>query len=415
MLKTASILFRIGVIVVILAVAFLVYGVLFATRDDRAPKRDLEESGRVVRVMEVRALEIPRQWEGYATTRALRATDVRSQVQARVVERLVEDGAAVARGDVLVRLERTDFELRLQATDARVASISAEIDGLEVETSRLEERIALAEDEFEFEKWDYETLIGLRERGSGNDREVKAAKARLDRVQRELATLRQTLELIPSRRHALQARLETEQAQRRINVQDLERTEIVSPIDGVVQSIGVDAGDLLTVNTFVARVVDLTAIEVPVQLPVGAQDSVGVGDVVALEAGERDWEGRVERIAPESDPRSRSLTVFVVVRQQEADLLPGQFVRATVRSGRVRPTIIVPRRCAVGDRVLVVRENEIHSVAVEVGHHLEGSFDPAPAETQWVTVRQGLSEGDLVATSGLDALADGMFVSEVIR
>ncbi|MCW5776732.1 MAG: efflux RND transporter periplasmic adaptor subunit, partial [Phycisphaeraceae bacterium] len=226
------------------------------------------------------------------------------------------------------------------------------------------------------------------------------------------------------------AQMVNQEAASRIAADDLERTTIRSPIDGVLQRVDPRPGELLGVGAPVARIVDLRRVEAPLRLPVSAAASVAVGDraeLVADSPAATRWDGRVVRIAPEADARTRTITVFVEVEQRidyGADdplagartlLLPGQFVIGRVYSGRSEPRVLVPRRALDSDRVMVVvREGEgwrVRARAVAPPRFIEAEFPTLdPDETQWAVIPAGLEDGERVVLAGRDELADGMAV-----
>jgi len=428
---------RLGVGVIALAVAVGVVVVANMTRPEPERKSVVEQAP-LVRTVAVAERPAPKVWTGYGAARAMVSSEVSAQVSARVIDRpeAIEDGAPVRAGDLLVRLEAVDLEQRLDAAQQLVAATQAELDGLDAERTRLEERIELSESELAIERADLKRYVDALERGAGNRAEAERRQNAVTRVERELSGLLQQLEVWPTRRAGAQARLLQLRAEVRLREEELARTEIRSPISGYVQSIEVEEGELVSVGAPIARVVDLSQIEIPLRLPVSASGAVRVGDRVELRAdgtangstaGSGRWTGVVERIAPESDAATRTLTVFILVRQDPEDrarrLLPGRFVTGRVESSVAAPRLIAPRRAVEGDRLLVAAKppasNSMNGAGrrasarrVVVSHQIEARFpDIDPNETQWVVFEDAdVEPGERVIVSNLDQLDDGSLV-----
>lgn len=445
--RAVSIAFRMAVGLVVLVSALWMFNYLRSTR----PMPARTEVGRVaiaVRTMEAEPREVRRVFDGHGTARAMRAVEVGAEVTARVVERpgrpsiegvmeesesealSIEPGVRISRGSLLIRLDRADFEQRAETAQRRIASLEADLEGLTAEEESLEEQLALAEEEVEIQEREFERTRRAIERGAGTDADLDVRLSSLRRAQREASSLRQGLRTLPSRRASLSAQLEGERVSLRLAERDIDRTEITSPLDGYVQRIDVDVGELVSAGSPVGRVVDPGVVEVPLRLPASAARFVREGDRVDLRPEGRGmepvWTGIVARIAPEVDAQTRTLTVFAEVDQRDrlaageegALLLPGQFVVGRVVTERRDERLMVPRRVVRDDHVMVLsREGAegdrlvAREVGVVISHHEEGKRDDlVPGETQWSVLDGGLERGALVIISNLDEIRDGLRV-----
>ncbi|MEL6328368.1 MAG: efflux RND transporter periplasmic adaptor subunit [Planctomycetota bacterium] len=447
MLKWISRLLRATVGLVALAAALAFYSLLFATR----PTAERVEPTTVpptVRVMPAAERPVERVWSGYGTARAVRASEIGVEVAGRVIERpdSVLAGRPVERGELLYRLDDSDYTQRAASLTQQAVAIRAEINGLEVERERLGDRVALAENEVEVARRDLDRAQQSFERGAANVSEVDRREQTLRSAERTLTSLLQQLELIPSRVASAEARLASLDADLAIAERNIERSSITAPFAGVLQSVELEIGEWARVGDVAARVVDLSKIEIPVRLPASAASGVSRGDAALLRPDgpdDRAWTGRVARIAPETDERTRTVGAFVEVRQDPAAdpgslLRPGRFLAAQVRSDLVSTRLIVPRRLVTDERVLVaepIRDGDpaaarfdLEAVAsamrvaereIAVERYIEVVFpDLDPIENQWavcsdegVSATRALREGDLLLLSNLDQLRVGDIIA----
>lgn len=206
---------------------------------------------------------------------------------------------------------------------------------------------------------------------------------------------------------------------------DLSRTEIVAPFAGRVRDKTVDVGQFVNRGAPVATIysVDFAEIRLPipddqlayVDLPLqyrGDDDTPPQPPVVIrARIGGRDyeWEGVIVRTEGQIDPRSRMVHAVAQVaepysRGAVADRPPlavGLFVDAEILGRHERNAIVLPRSALRGDnRVLVVEDGRLRFRAVEI----------LRAERDDVYVGDGLSAGELVAVSAIEAAVDGMSV-----
>jgi len=107
------------------------------------------------------------------------------------------------------------------------------------------------------------------------------------------------------------------------------------------------------------------------------------------------WEGKVEFVYPEVDPKARTLRARLEFKNPDELLMPNMFVEAVVYGGPKRDVLILPREALIlsGERELVVKARG------------GGRFQPVEVTTgMWrgeqVEVLSGLVEGDEVVVSG---------------
>ncbi len=415
---------RAAVAIVILVAGLFVMQLLIGAGKEPA-RVDPPERAIAVETVVVSSLRVARASSGFGTARAKNSADLTAEISGVIRHRPdgVDPGEWVERGDLIVEIDGREYRDRLAVSMQRVETIDAQIRGLTVEEESVLESLALAEEAVELTANELGRRQSALESGSVNRFELEVVQRDLTRVRREAETLRQQSELIPVRRDQLLAELESARANVRLAELDVERTRIVAPISGVLQSVGVEEGERIAPGMAVARVVDLRVIEAPIAVGISVGGSIEIGDpvdLVASGAGDRLWSGRVSRRAPEADAATRTLTVFVEVVQEAeggmADrsglLLPGQFLRARVQSATDVERVVVPRSSVVRDRVRLVGEDgRLVTREVEVAYAVDRVFPTMhPVVREWLVLSSGLDGGERVVVSGADDLPDGTLV-----
>jgi multidrug efflux pump subunit AcrA (membrane-fusion protein) len=417
---------RVVLVVLLLAGSTGIVKALIATRAQNE-KNPPSTQGVVVRTIDSVHRPSSRIWSGYGTARTMGSADIVAEVAGRVIERpeKIEAGARVEVGDLIVRLDDADFVNALDGARQAVKSLEAQISGLRIETEELGNQVRYATQEIDAARRDLERVEEAISAGAGSvgERDVKLAS--LLRSQRAQSVLQQQLDLIPSRRAQLEAQLSSQRANERIAQENVTRSAIRSPLSGELQSVKYRMGDWVALGTSVARVVDLSRLEIPLKVAASASSWIKVGDEVRLwvrdPGGEPDQIGQITRIAPEADSASRTMTVFVEVEQDpESDdrLLPGQFVHGQVVTDDPYERVILPRRAVQSDRVFVASERAdgarvIEIMPVRVAYSFESSMPEIdPVETQWVALGVGYEpvEHSQVVVSLLDQVIAGMRV-----
>lgn len=313
---------------------------------------------------------------------------VSSDVEGRLVARLVSDGDAVSQGQVLARIDSREARLRLEEAGAEQAVLLAELARLEAEISmvrdRAESRIASAranlrevtealdihKHEFEFASADFERAQSLSKTGAISASRLDRARAdylkarqELARATAEIATARAGVEEARSEldevsvKIADRARLEAEIAEvatRRDRLQvDLDNRVIRSPIDGLVGRTFVDSGEHVGKGQRLMSVHDPEAIWVEANVRETDVGRLAVGQPVRISVDAYPGEqvsGRVARIATAANgqyallPRinesgtftkvTQRLQVRISVDQPDLRLRPGMMVEVEIEAPR---------------------------------------------------------------------------------
>lgn len=416
--------FRLLVGVGALIGAMLIVGMLIATRP-KAARQERETPVLAVRAMTVAPVDAPRVWVGYGTARSMNVADVSAEVSARVIERdsSIEPGMAIEKGETILMLEPGDYEKRVASAEARASALRAQIDGLASGERRWREQSETIAQELEIAQAELARYLDARSRDAANAADVDVRLLAVRRLERESAAINQQLDDVPFQRESLGAQLLDQEATLDIARRDLERTRIRSPIRGVLQRVDPRLGDYVSAGQSVARIVDMSRIEVPLLAPMSAATDLCVGDEVEATSDSPlspVWKGVIARISPEADASSRTITMYAEIVQEVASdpttiLRPGQFLVASVKSAERSRRLVVPRKSIDGDRVLVATSDaeqpgalRAEARAVRVLYHLDASFPELDAlETQWSVVEGEIDSGDVVITSNLDVVTPG--------
>ncbi|HKR21694.1 MAG TPA: efflux RND transporter periplasmic adaptor subunit, partial [Pyrinomonadaceae bacterium] len=121
---------------------------------------------------------------------------------------------------------------------------------------------------------------------------------------------------------------------------------------------------------------------------------------------DRNFSGRIARIAPNVSATSRTLTVEAEIENGSGALKPGQFATVRILQPRAEPAVLVPARAVVTQagvsRVFVIKGGHAEQRIVQTGQH-EGDL---------IEIKNGVAADEQVATSNVDTLSDGIAVKQ---
>ncbi len=369
---------------ILVVVAGVAAAVILASSRKAPPRTERPSLGPLVEVLEVRREDVPVIVIGNGQVGAKVAVDLVPQVGGLVVRVSPElvAGGFVRAGEVLVQIESRDYELAVERARAAVARANVVL-----EQQQAEAEVAIQE--WQALNPDSPPPSGLVVR----EPQVRQAEAELAAAEADLQV----------------ARL------------NLERTRLSVPFDGVVVSENIDTGQFIGPGQSVARIYGTEAVEIRVPLesrelawfavPDRSSPEGPKAEVRVEYAGQtHTWQGKITRMEAEVDPDSRMVNVVIEVRNPFAQdggkpsLLPGSFVDVRIFGRTVEGLVPIPRFAVHnGNEVWVANDGSLEIRQVEV----------VRSDRERAFVRGGLSDGDAVVISSLDAVTDGMTVRAV--
>ncbi len=340
-----------------------------------------------VRVMRVTAADEYLRVGSQGTVQPRSQSELIPEVTGRVVwiSPSLVNGGGFKKGDVLLRIDDADYLTLVARSEAALM--------------RTESEYTHASDELK-------RLASLNERKLASEQQLDDA--------RQMAQVKQA--------NLDEARASLEQARR-----DLSRTRLRAPFDGLVRSEHVDVGQFITRGQEIGTVYATDYVEV--RLPISA-DQLGYlglplstrGQIpatqrppvtVAADFGTTRllWEGQLVRLEAQIDELSRMVYGVARLRledDEESPLLPvGMFVQAEIRGRKVENVIRLPRSAMRdNNQVLVVdADNRLHFRQISL----------LRLEHDDILVSSGLKSGELVCTSPMQTVVEGMLVKPVME
>jgi RND family efflux transporter MFP subunit len=269
------------------------------------------------------------------------------KVAGRVSEIAVDLGSPVRKGQVLARLDPTDFRIRVEQAEAALRQVRAGL-GLPRDGSAesvdpgktalvLEARAVLEE-----ARLNRDRIAQLWQKNLIARSEVDASLSRLQvaesRYQAALEEIRNRQELFAERSSGLA-----------LARQQLADAVLRAPIDGAVRERRASVGEFLAAGAPVFGLVRVHPLRLRVAVPEREAASVRVGQAVRvlLEGDPAVHAGRVARLSPSIQEQNRTLIVEAEVANRDGRLRPGSFARAEIVVEADRTAVMVPASAVV--------------------------------------------------------------------
>jgi membrane fusion protein, multidrug efflux system len=331
------------------------------------PKAPLEEAPRPVRTMVAGSstTDLASSYSGEVHARYESKLAFRGP--GKVIERLVEVGSHVKRGQTLLRLDTAQETLQVTSADADMEAARSRVAKLRLDIDRMEKLFA----------------------------RKFASQAELDALRQASAEA--------------EAGLKAAQARQAFNANQRSFAELKSERDGVVTALATEIGQVVGAGQPVVTVAGDGEREVLVSVPESRVDELRLAKSIQITVwalpGKR-YGGVLRELAPDTDSVTRTYMARITVSDADAtlrlgmtasvnliDAAPGNAIRLPLtaiydKSGQALVWVLDPKTSQVSTRKVVL-----------------GS-----AQNDSVWVKEGLIGGEIVVTAGVHMLAEGQKV-----
>lgn len=296
-----------------------------------------------------------------------RRADLRAEVSSVVLQVLKENGEAVRRGDLLVRLDD-------QAIRDSLASA--------------EESARASGQSFEQAERQFQRLKTLQAQGMSSVQAMEDAEVRRNNAQSDLVAAR--------------ARVATAR-------QQLQRTEVRAPFDGVVSERKVSSGDTAQTGKELVKVIDPGSMRFEGLVSADRMHELKVGQPVNFRVNgyaQTDFSGKIRRVDAAANATTRQVEVLVAFDSaKEAPRVAGLYAEGRIASASRKVLMIAEGAIQrAGDKAYVwrIQDKTLRKVEVALGERDDrrGEF----------VVKSGLNDGDVLLRSPTSTLVDGQTV-----
>jgi HlyD family secretion protein len=293
---------------------------------------------------------------------ATRYADIGSNVMGKIVALPVKEGQRVRAGQLLARIDPVQASAEATAARAAVQAQTAEAGAADEAVRAARADLAGTEARLREAEIALTRTRELQGQGLAPTSELDAAQAAHDTARAQTDAARAAWQRAESSRGAARQRVEQSRAQAARASDVLGKTEITSPIDGIVSRLQVREGEMVVIGiqnqpgTTLMTVSDLSAID--------AEVKVAEADVLRLEVGQRasvvleaiadrEFSGRVVEVGASALPvvgtqaAAREFRVVVRLDTADASLRPGLTCDAEILTEERRNVLAVPLQSVV--------------------------------------------------------------------
>jgi membrane fusion protein, multidrug efflux system len=295
-----------------------------------------------------------------------RKADLRAEVPAVIMQVLKENGEPVKKGDLLVRLDDTSLRDSMSSAQEAVRASTQSLEQAERVLARQKT---------------------LKSSGMVSSQVLEDAEVRRNNAQSDLSAAR--------------ARLVAAN-------QQLSRTLVRAPFDGIVSERKVSAGDTAQIGKELVKVVDPNSMRFEGRVSADKVGVVKAGQTVLFAINGypgQSFSGKVKRVDPAANPVTRQVEVLVDFADKNLPRVAGLFAEGRIEAESTS-ALMVPESAIVkqGDDVYAwkIKDKALAKAKLDIGMR--------DARTGAWQVRTGLATGDIVMRTPSSSFRDGQKV-----
>ncbi|MGF1524325.1 MAG: efflux RND transporter periplasmic adaptor subunit [Leptolyngbyaceae cyanobacterium] len=356
----------------------------------------------------------------------------------------LREGDFVSQGELLATIDARRQNASIETADADIQVALNQREQSEASLLQAQANLEKAESDLDLAQTELVRYQTLFEAGAVSESDRDAYSNRVDQAKAAFKTAQQSIRLAEDGLQSAESSITAAQARRNQTTVDLEDTQLVSPIDGVIAYINIQEGEYwntqyLNVNspqavieTAPIVVVDPSTYEVELEIQADDADAIRPGqrayvvleeavsaaeangvdrqDLLAI-AQQRGTQGRVFAVSPSQTPDGRGTEILIRDFQQVRNLKVGARVYVWIETVANQGAVVLPLGAVLvrGQEafVFVVNETEGTVERRQVVQGVEGLSE--------VEIRSGVQPGDLVVIEGQNRLVDGSPIEIVNR
>ncbi|MBI2750921.1 MAG: efflux RND transporter periplasmic adaptor subunit [Burkholderiales bacterium] len=310
----------------------------------------------------VRMIELPQSLPISGSLKAVNSAIVKARVPGELQGLVVREGDVVKAGDVIARIDATEYQARVKQAQQQAESAKAQVD---------------------IAKRSFDNNRSLVDQGF-------ISKTALDSSMSTLA--------------AAEANYRAAQAGADVAAKSLDDTVLRAPIAGLVAQRLAQPGERVAVDARVVEIVDLSRLELEASFNAADSLQVQTGQTAQLtvEGATKPLTAKVVRINPSAVAGSRAVLAYLAV-EPSPGLRQGLFAQGSLQTGLTR-TLAVPLATVRTDKpapyVQVVDKGQVLHQSVTLGARGE-------RDGQAMVAVQGVAEGATVLVGSVGTLRAG--------
>ena len=425
-------------LIIAIAVALVIYKV---NNKPSIEHVDLKYSTKTVEIITAKTVLFRSRAVAFGSIEAVTSLTAKAEINGKIsyIHPDLKQGASLAKGTVILRIEPTAFEFSLEQSKAGLASSEHSLKQLEVEQKTTHKFLKIALKNFELGRKDFESSAILLTQKVISPSKYNLAEQKQLILQQQVEDLQGKVASFPSRTAMLMAQISKSKAQLDQSQDILNRTEIKLPFAARIGKVFVEKDEYVGVGGQLFEALGMEAVEVIAQLPLQQFSSllvIGGNQELQLQSPEQIqsqfkhidlevnvqlvqgieensiWHGELVRISEAVDPTTNTIGLVVKIENPYGGVLPGKkppllkgmFVRVEFVASPTQ-RVVLPRKAVHQGRVYIADKDgklEIRPISI------------SRKQGELVVVETGIKQGDKIIVTDIVPVIVGQPLNTIL-
>ncbi len=323
----------------------------------------------------------------------------------------VRVGTTVTKGQILVTLDRRDFDSLLLQAKAELSDVESQAEELQIRHRLNQDSLKTEQDLLKLAEEEVERMQQLKNQNLGSDSALNQARSELGRQQLSLRNRQLEVESFPAKLKMLEA----QQTKFRARLSDaqlmIERSQVIAPFDGIISSVPVSIGDRVAIGETLVTLYPVDSLEIRAHIPATYISSIqhavnrGISLTAKLEANQQSLEFKLKRLAGEAE--ATGIDAYFHTGELSPNLRPGALLALNLSLPARDGVVAIPFQATYGNsRIYLMQDGRLQGLDVET----IGQYYQADGSASLLVANPTLRNGDKIVVTHLPNAVTGLKV-----
>jgi HlyD family secretion protein len=397
--------------ILVIAIALGLFQALKASKSDR-DKPELKEKVWQVDVVLANKQNISPELTLYGRVESPELLHAAAPAGGVISQVLVQNGTRVQQGDILLQMDRRDFESVMVQARSDLTSIKNQISELEIRHRSNQAALKTERELLALADKDVQRMRKLMKQNLGTDSDLNDARSALGRQQLSVISRELEVESFDIKK----SNLETERDRQVARLNDvqlmIERSKVVAPFDAIISATPVSIGDRVSTGQTLVSLYPVDGLEIRAHIPARYVNSIQQASaqgkqhhaLVSTATGAL----KLQLIRLAGEAQASGIDAYFRSGDASYDFRPGSLLSLNFGLPEQPDVIAVPYQAIYGNsRIYLLKEERLEAVNVEsVGQYMK------PDGSAALLIRSAkISENDQIVVTHLPNAVGGLKVS----
>ncbi|MFV2031787.1 MAG: efflux RND transporter periplasmic adaptor subunit [Gammaproteobacteria bacterium] len=327
---------------------------------------------------------------------------------------LVQNGSRVNTGQLLIKMDRRDFQYELVQAESDLRDIENQISEIQIRNRSNQVALKTERELLQLAEQELQRMQKLRKQNLGSDSALNEARSTLGRQRLSEISRALEVESFPVQLAKLEAMRDRRQSKFRDANLMIERSEVTAPFDGVISATMVSVGDRVSTGQILISLYPADSLEIRAHIPARyitrIQQAMAeeITQYASITLADGNLQLALKRLAGEAKPSG--VDAYFQAGQSSHGLRLGALLPLSLYLPAEDGVIAVPYQAIYGNsRLYLLKEDRLQGIEVES----VGQYNDVDGTTKLLVKSPQINPGDQIVITHLPNAVNGLKVRSV--